>query len=282
MSNFGALDRQDFSGDSVNGVSASSSEASQHMLDELALSEFNARGTTDKSAEQSIASSKAERPDIASGLFDPNAPISHFDTVANGLYRSGRPLGEEGVKEAVEKVWGDAQFDPEHASHTTIIDLRADKGKFYQPTEDAVNAEAQIEGGLGINHHRFPMLTHSLQKPEAIQSTLDYIDQRIADGDRVLIHCFHGTDRTGTIAAAYELTHDPQLEQMLKNDPQEAFKMGLKSMTDNGFSPTNMPELTQSLQNFVDWKHDQMLGAGPQTSAEQQQLEIPSIWKQAA
>jgi protein tyrosine phosphatase (PTP) superfamily phosphohydrolase (DUF442 family) len=250
------------------------------MLNEVASSNFGIG--KDTGTEEGIAAhAEQDRPDISSGLFDPKAPLSHFDTIADGVYRSGRPLGEEGVKQAVEKSWGDSQFDPEHASHTTIIDLRFDEGKFHQSTEDQVNQEAQIEENLGINHHRIPMLTHGIQKPEAIQSALDYIDQRKAAGDRVLIHCYHGTDRTGTIAAAYELSHDPQLMQMVKNDPEKAFEAGLKSMTDNGFSPKLMPELTQSLQDYVNWKHDQLNGSGKQGSAGQEQLAIPSLWKAA-
>lgn len=226
----------------------------------------------------------AIRPDIESGLFDENAPISHFDQVSEGVYRSGRPKGEEGVKQAVEKVWGDTEFNAAHAKQTAIIDLRGPApGKFYQANEDEVNQEAAYEENLGISHARFPMQTHDHLEPAFIQSVLDYIDGQRDDGKRVLIHCYHGTDRTGTISAAYSLTHDAQLEQLLKDDPSEAYRRGLKTMTDNGFSPARFPELAQSLNRFVDYKHAQLEGADKHEFAsntpEKEYIEMPSIWR---
>jgi protein tyrosine/serine phosphatase len=231
--------------------------------------------------------SEAGRPDIESGLFDEKAPISHFDQVAPGVYRSGRPNGEEGVRQAVEKVWGDNQFNAAHAEQTAIIELRGPaKGKFYQANEDEVNREAEYSAQLGITHARFPMQTHDHLKPDFIQSVLDYIDQQKDEGKRVLIHCYHGTDRTGTISAAYEVTHDPQMKSLLQSNPDEAFKQALKTMTDNGFSSASFPELTQSLREFVDFEHRQLAGPASQDStsdtAAAQYVEIPPIWKQTA
>jgi len=245
--------------------------ASQHCLNEVA----------------SIATpGSSERPDIKSGLFDEKAPLSHFGNVSDDVYRSGRPVGEDGVKQAVEKVWNDSQFDPAEAAKTAIIDLRgAAPGQYFQQNEDEVNAEVKNSEQLGITHARFPMLTHEHQSPQFIQSVLDYIDQQKSQGDRVLIHCFHGTDRTGTIAAAYQLTHDPQMKELLKSNPDEAFKQGLKSMTDNGFSPPLFPELTQSLKDFVSWKHAQLTEHASVNTSKSSQvaefIEVPSLWRAA-
>lgn len=221
-------------------------------------------------------------------LFDPNVPLSHFDKVADDVYRSGRPKGMEGVKEAVEKVWGDQQFDPEHARKTTIVELRgASSGSKYQPNEDEVKAEIDNCAELGITHARFPMITKEHQDATFIQSVLDYIDQQKAAGQKVLIHCFRGTDRTGTISAAYELTHNAELEQLVKDNPDEAYKRGLKSMTDNGFSPAHLPNLAQSLKDFVNWKHDKLTEAATTDTSSPSAgsagvIEMPSLWRQTA
>ena len=230
----------------------------------------------------SLKTSEADRPDVSSGLFDENAPISHFDRVADGVYRSGRPRGEEGIKEAVEKVWGDQQFNPDHARQTAVVELRGpSSGKYYQQNEDEINKEAASESDLGLAHARFPLQTHQIVDPAFIQSVLDYIDGEKAQGKRVLIHCYHGTDRTGIISAAYKLTHDLPLQQVLRDDPAGAYKRGLKTMTDNGFSPELFPELCQSLNNFVNWKSSRMDGLLSQKNKAGQTdgyIDIPSIW----
>jgi hypothetical protein len=230
---------------------------------------------------------EAGRPDIESGLFDENAPISHFDKISDGVYRSGRPNGKDGVIAAVEKVWGDEQFDPAHARQTAIVELRGpSKGKYYQPGEDEIHREEAYSAELGIAHVRFPMQTHDRPDPTFIQSVLDYVDQQNADGKKVLIHCYHGTDRTGTIAASYQLTHDPELIQLVKNNPDAAYERGIKSMKDNGFSPKMFPELAQGLNEFVEYKHAQLTGQSDRANANEvasaRYLEIPSLWQKTA
>ncbi|MBX9723094.1 MAG: hypothetical protein K2X81_16955, partial [Candidatus Obscuribacterales bacterium] len=95
------------------------------------------------------------------------------------------------------------------------------------------------------------------------------------------------TDRTGTISAAYELTHDPVLEQLVKDNPAEAYKRGLKSMTDNGYSPALIPNLAQSLKDFVNWKHAK-IAASTESSASAagavaaRSIAMPSLWLQPA
>jgi hypothetical protein len=245
-----------------------------------------------KAGKDACLSGKEVRPDIASGLSDPDAPISHFEKVANGLYRSGTPNNQkDGVKVALEDLWGDQQVNAEHASHTTIIELRGyDKPPYYQSTEDDVHAEEKAAAALGINHERFPMETHDVQDPRYIQNVLDNIDSRIADGDRVLIHCYNGTDRTGVIAAAYQLTHDPALIELVKTDPDKATQYAWKSMANDGFVSKEMPELTQSVKDFVDWKHKQLTDGSAdasktpsievvQNAPAETDLLVPDIWQ---
>jgi cytochrome c556 len=236
-----------------------STEASKNMLHEVISSNM---------ALEAHASGK--------NPFDPNVPLSNFSQVSSDVYRSGRPNGVEGLKDAVDKMWGDKDFDPAHAKMTTVIDLRCDT-KNPQNNEE-IQQEIANSAKLGIAHERIPMDAQAYQPPAFIQSVLDNIDQQKSEGHRVLIHCHLGRDRTGTISAAYELTHNPQMEQLLAKDPAAAFKAGLKTMTDDGYSPQQLPELAKSLKDFVNWKHAQEPGAKANDAVDAMSLKIPSLW----
>lgn len=198
---------------------------------------------------------KPERAD--KDLFDPDKPLSHFDTVTADVYRSGRPKTVDGVKEIVEKLWG--EYSAENAARTTIIDLRGPvSGKWANVNRQEMEMEEQAASAMGIERHNFPMDSHSVQSPQAIDSVLASIDESLARGQRVLFHCFHGSDRSGLVAAAYQLVHNPALRDLLKKDPEAAYKEGLEDMRRHGAEPEKYPELCQSLKDFCLWKNQQM------------------------
>ncbi len=233
------------------------------------------------------AEAKPERKDIEKQLFDEKAPISHFSKVDESVFRSGRPRGAEGVDQALNKIWGDNQFDPEHAKHTTIIDLRGPApAKYYQADLDEKNAESKASSERGITRENFPMQSKEIQDPQYVQKIVDYIDSQKADGGRVLVHCYHGTDRTGLVTAAYQLTHDPELKQLLKDNPEEAFQRGLDGMIEQGFTPKNYREMTQSLKDYVQWKSKQLRQGSDLTNDlnrnSQQYIEFTPLWNKAA
>ena len=229
------------------------------------------------------AQTAVERKDIAAGLFDEKATLSHFSRVSNGVFRSARPNGEEGVKAEVKSIWNDADLNLDHAKHTSIIDLRGPAPAPYtELNEEEMRVERTSAQALGINYHNFPMQSKDYYNPDFVQQVVDYIDQEKANGKQVVVHCFHGSDRSGLISAAYELSHDPKLQELLKNNPDEAYARGMKSMEDNGFANTaKYKELAKSLKDYVNWKHNQ-LNEKHSAITPAEFIDITPLWSRAA
>ena len=103
------------------------------------------------------------------------------------------------------------------------------------------------------------MESQEFQKPQYIQSVLDYIDGQTKHGQRVVMHCYHGTDRTGLVAAAYQLTHLSPNE--IRYRPNHALETAIESMKEQGFRPEHYPALVKSLNQFIGWKQHQMIEA---------------------
>lgn len=226
---------------------------------------------------------EVERKDIASGLFDEKATLSHFSRVADGVFRSARPNGEEGVKEEVNKIWNDSKLNLDHAKQTSIVDLRGPAPAPYtELNEEEMRIERTSAESLGINYHNFPMQSKDYYSSDFVQGVIDYIDQEKAAGKQVVIHCYHGSDRSGLISAAYELSHDPELQQLVKNNPEEAYARGMKSMEDSGFTNSaKYKELAKSLKDYVSWKHAQLSEKhAAVTPAEF--LDMTPLWSKAA
>jgi protein tyrosine/serine phosphatase len=224
-----------------------------------------------------------ERKDIATGLFDEKSTLSHFSRVADGVFRSARPNGEAGVKAEVNNIWNDSELNLDHAKHTSIVDLRGPAPAPYtESNEEEMRIERTSAESLGINYHNFPMQSKDYYNPDFVQSVIDYIDQEKAGGKQVVIHCYHGSDRSGLISAAYELSHFPRLQELLKNNPDEAYAHGMKSMEDSGFTNSaKYKELAKSLKDYVDWKHAQLSDRRAAASSAEF-LEMPPLWTRAA
>jgi protein-tyrosine phosphatase len=56
----------------------------------------------------------------------------------------------------------------------------------------------------GVSHNRFAILDATFPKTFAyLQTILQYIERKIADGGKVYVHCMGGIDRTGVIVASW-------------------------------------------------------------------------------
>lgn len=123
---------------------------------------------------------------IAAGA-DANLPpvhIRHFDRVNDHIYRSGEPstvglqeLGALGIKR--------------------VIDLREKSG--------ATAFEKETLEKLGIKYTNVPFGGFSTPSDAQIQNVLKLIND---DPSPVLVHCWRGKDRTGTVIACYRIQHD--------------------------------------------------------------------------
>ena len=75
---------------------------------------------------------------------------------------------------------------------TAVMDLRAER------TADTGFFEAH-----GISHRQYSVPDVTVPGPEVLTDAVSWIDEQLADGRTVLIHCAKGRGRSATVLAAY-------------------------------------------------------------------------------
>lgn len=126
-------------------------------------------------------------PDNGGQAFQPErwaTPIKHdanLYRIDDKLYRSEQPVAEDG--EAIVKL-----------GIQSVINLR-----FFDRNDD----DHLKEHGLTLLNR--PLLSWSI-KPKEIAEILYLIEKQQQNG-AVLIHCYHGADRTGLIAGMYRIIY---------------------------------------------------------------------------
>jgi hypothetical protein len=167
------------------------------------------------------------------------------------------------------------QIDREQAlrglsQKTAILDFRV----YDDPTLDKkalasnnreMSAEQSGSAALGIKYFNFPMDSKVPQTPEHLQTIDDTMDQEVQAGNTVSVHCYHGTDRTGLALAVYESTHDARLVDLLQNHGQkgvdDVYSELKRSLLDSGVEPSTHAAIFQSLQQFLQFRHDGQNGS---------------------
>lgn len=199
--------------------------------------------------------------------FDMTLPLSNFKTVDGKVSRSGRPLSDQGGVDQILDKLHPGKSKAYQREHTTIIELRDEDQQMDDPAITALNKrevlgeEAMCKTATPpIEYHRFKMQSKQFQSPEKIDNIVDTISQAVDAGKNVSIHCFHGSDRTGLISAAWKLNNDANLKNDLKNDPDKAYKEAARYMIENGCDPASYSLMFQSLRQYVDWKHEELNG----------------------
>jgi protein-tyrosine phosphatase len=72
-----------------------------------------------------------------------------------------------------------------------------------EPYEDLLLEEAEARE-MAVEYQRFPIRDMNIpERPEDMAAILDHIDQRLADGRKVYVHCWGGVGRTGTVVGCY-------------------------------------------------------------------------------
>jgi len=111
--------------------------------------------------------------------------LPNFHKVSDTLYRGAQPLNDAAKKLAELGI-------------KTVVNLRG---------EDEVSLEEKKQAeAAGLHYFSLPMPGLSAPSDEVVARVLSIIDN--PENQPVFIHCKRGSDRTGTIAAIYRISHD--------------------------------------------------------------------------
>jgi tyrosine-protein phosphatase SIW14 len=130
------------------------------------------------------------------------SPLPNLAVVEDGLYRSGRP-SKQGL------------IDLKQNDKLAII-LNLEHKK------DSVSKEKGWAKDLKIKFINIPLDADVTPTDEAINKALKTIEER--DSKSLLVHCFHGQDRTGLLVGLYRVENEGW-------DPQDAYQ----EMIDHGY-----------------------------------------------
>jgi len=111
--------------------------------------------------------------------------LPNFHKMSDMLYRGAQPLGG-----GIKKLAG--------LGVKTIINLRGEDDLARQEKKDAEAA--------GLHYFSVSMAGLSAPSDEQVAQVMAIIDK--PENQPVFIHCKRGSDRTGTIAAVYRISHD--------------------------------------------------------------------------
>lgn len=128
---------------------------------------------------------------------------------------SGRPISESYWVIPGRLLAGEypGSFDPEtarcrldaflEAGFDTFIDLT--QPYELEPYEQILRRQAAH--GLTADHLRFPIPDRGIPTPDGMSAILDAIDEALAAGKRVYVHCWGGVGRTGLTVGCYLRRH---------------------------------------------------------------------------
>ena len=113
-----------------------------------------------------------------------NTNLPNFQKVDERVYRGAQPT-DDGFKDLAS------------LGIKTVVDLRL-IGEHSQADEE------KIVKALGMRYVSIPMKGMSTPKDDQIKAVLALFN----DANPVFVHCRRGADRTGTVIAAYRISHD--------------------------------------------------------------------------
>jgi protein tyrosine/serine phosphatase len=113
----------------------------------------------------------------------------------------------------------------------TIISLMEEdetnwQGDAFEPYEESIQALAE-DKGLEVACLRMPIEDVNVPSSEAMKKTLDAIDDSLAHGNPVYVHCWGGKGRTGTVVGCWLARHGKAngsealslIQELRRNDP---------------------------------------------------------------
>lgn len=116
--------------------------------------------------------------------------------VEPGRFLAGEYPGDGASDRALERLQGylDLGID-------CFVDLTTEADGL-EPYEDILFDEAESRG-MAVEYQRFPIRDMNIPERPDMEVILDHIDQRLAQGKNVYVHCWGGVGRTGTVVGCY-------------------------------------------------------------------------------
>lgn len=129
----------------------------------------------------------------------------------------------------------------------TFIDLTDPWEYNLAPYENTLLEQAQLMNrDTAVKYQRIPIADMSVPSPEVMKTILNTIQDVLADGNNLYLHCYAGRGRTGTVVGCYlvsnGLTGENALEQIRK------WRTGLP----DGIYPS--PETTLQRKMILTWE----------------------------
>ena len=114
---------------------------------------------------------------------------------------------------------------------------------FVDLTEEG-ELDAYVDRLRAARHVRFPILDMWVTSHEQLARTLDAIDAELAAGGTVLVHCWGGCGRTGTVIAAWWVRHGA--------DPADAIRRYQELC--RAYSTRRCPETPEQVAMVLRWR----------------------------
>ena len=138
------------------------------------------------------ATSSSDRPD---------RPLPNTYWVVPGRFLAGEYPGATYRQAAAEKVRTLLQAGIDH-----FIDLTQRRDRLAPYAEIAAQEAARL--GMEVVHEHHPIVDLGVpRRPEELAGILDAIDEALADGRNVYVHCWGGIGRTGTVVGCWLVRH---------------------------------------------------------------------------
>jgi hypothetical protein len=136
-----------------------------------------------------------------SGREHPPVPISSSYWVLADRLLAGEYAGAPTREETLVKL---AAFL--EAGIDVFIDLTEEDVEGLRPYAADLFVLAQ-DADQHVTHRRMPIPDFSVPPRRTMTSILDVIDESLAEGKRVYVHCWGGIGRTGTVVGCYLARH---------------------------------------------------------------------------
>ncbi len=131
------------------------------------------------------------------------------------------------------------------AGFNSFVDLTRDNE--LMPYEPFLYEQARI-AGADAAYCRFPIRDRGLPSVKTMKAILDELDQLLAEGKKVYLHCWGGVGRTGTVVGCYLVRHGLTGEQALAQLAE-----WWKSSPKQSLHPRS-PETDKQVKFILNWK----------------------------